>query len=53
MKPAIGVVGVGNMGGAMAARLLEQDWPVRVCDIAIAHKFWSPKRTGKSPLRYR
>ncbi|HEX9718883.1 MAG TPA: NAD(P)-dependent oxidoreductase [Ramlibacter sp.] len=33
MKPAIGVVGVGNMGGAMAARLLEQDWPVRVCDI--------------------
>ena len=33
MKPAVGVVGVGNMGGAMAARLLELGWPVQVCDI--------------------
>jgi putative dehydrogenase len=33
MNPAIGVVGVGNMGGAMAAHLLEQGWPVQVCDI--------------------
>ena len=29
----VAMVGVGNMGGAMAARLLEQGWPVRVCDI--------------------
>lgn len=32
MEP-VGIVGVGNMGGAMAARLLEQGWPVRVFDI--------------------
>ena len=36
MKPTIGVVGVGNMGGAMAAHLLEQGWPVQVCDIDAA-----------------
>lgn len=36
MKPAIGVVGAGNMGGAMAAHLLEQGWPVQVCDIDAA-----------------
>jgi 3-hydroxyisobutyrate dehydrogenase len=29
----VGIVGVGNMGGGMAARLLEQGWPVRVHDI--------------------
>jgi putative dehydrogenase len=28
----VGIVGVGNMGGAMAAHLLEQGWPVRVHD---------------------
>jgi L-threonate 2-dehydrogenase len=33
MSPAVGIVGVGNMGGAMAARLLEQGWTVRVHDI--------------------
>jgi len=36
MKPAIGMVGVGNMGGAMAAHLLEQGWTVQVCDIEAA-----------------
>jgi L-threonate 2-dehydrogenase len=36
MKPTISVVGIGNMGGAMAAHLLEQGWPVRVCDIDAA-----------------
>jgi L-threonate 2-dehydrogenase len=36
MKPTIGMVGVGNMGGAMAAHLLEQRWPVQVCDIDAA-----------------
>ena len=29
----VGIVGVGNMGGAMAARLIEAGWPVHVCDI--------------------
>ena len=29
----VGIVGVGNMGGAMAARLMEAGWPVQVCDI--------------------
>jgi putative dehydrogenase len=30
---SVAIVGAGNMGGAMAARLLEQGWLVRVCDI--------------------
>ncbi|MBC7471476.1 MAG: NAD(P)-dependent oxidoreductase [Ramlibacter sp.] len=34
--PAVGIVGVGNMGGAMAARLLEAGWPMQVCDIDAA-----------------
>ncbi len=29
----VAIIGVGNMGGAMAARLLDQGWPVHVCDI--------------------
>ena len=29
----VAVVGVGNMGGAMAANLLSQGWPVHVCDV--------------------
>jgi putative dehydrogenase len=29
----VGIVGVGNMGGGMAARLLEQGWAVRVHDV--------------------
>ena len=33
MQGALGIVGVGNMGGAMAAHLLEQGWSVRVCDL--------------------
>jgi L-threonate 2-dehydrogenase len=33
MKTTVGVAGVGNMGGALAAHLLEQGWPVQVCDI--------------------
>jgi 3-hydroxyisobutyrate dehydrogenase len=32
MKP-VAIIGVGNMGGAMARRLLDQGWPVRVHDI--------------------
>lgn len=33
MHGTVGVVGVGNMGGAMAARLLEQGWRVQVRDL--------------------
>ena len=29
----VGIIGVGNMGGAMAGNLLAQGWPVHVCDI--------------------
>jgi L-threonate 2-dehydrogenase len=32
----VAIVGVGNMGGGMAARLLEQGWRVHVCDIDAA-----------------
>jgi len=31
-----GIVGVGNMGGGMAARLLERGWRVRACDLVAA-----------------
>jgi putative dehydrogenase len=30
---AVGIVGVGNMGGAMAAHLLQQGWRVAACDL--------------------
>ena len=33
----VGIIGVGNMGGGMAKRLLSQGWAVDVCDID-AHK---------------
>ena len=33
MRGPVAAVGVGNMGAAMAARLLSQGWPVRVCDL--------------------
>lgn len=36
MPDRVGIVGVGNMGGAMAARLLEQGGAVQVCDIDLA-----------------
>jgi L-threonate 2-dehydrogenase len=29
----VGIIGVGNMGGAMAANLLAHSWSVHVCDI--------------------
>lgn len=31
--PPVGVIGAGNMGGAMVERLREAGWPVTVCDI--------------------
>lgn len=37
MSPGpVGIVGVGNMGGGMAARLLAQGWAVQVCDLDLA-----------------
>lgn len=33
MTYPIGIIGVGNMGGAMAANLLSKAWPVHICDI--------------------
>jgi L-threonate 2-dehydrogenase len=30
---SVGIIGVGNMGGAIAANLLAHGWPVHVCDI--------------------
>lgn len=36
-KTAVGVIGVGNMGGGMAANLLSQGWPVHVHDIDDEH----------------
>ncbi|MDP3167101.1 MAG: NAD(P)-dependent oxidoreductase, partial [Hydrogenophaga sp.] len=32
-RPAVSIIGVGNMGGAMAANLLDRGWAVQVCDI--------------------
>lgn len=32
-EQGVGIIGVGNMGGAMARRLLSLGWTVRVCDI--------------------
>ena len=47
MKSTVGIVGVGNMGGAMAAHLLEQGWPVQVCDLDAAKvrglQHWAPR----------
>ena len=37
MPQSVGIIGVGNMGGGMAKRLLSQGWAVHVCDID-AHK---------------
>lgn len=30
--PSVAIIGVGNMGAAMAANLLGRGWPVQVCD---------------------
>lgn len=33
VQGSVAIIGVGNMGGGMARRLLSLGWPVRVCDI--------------------
>ena len=44
MREIVGLVGVGNMGGAMAARLLESGWSVQVTDIDAARSGAAAKR---------
>lgn len=36
MGKSVGIVGVGNMGGGMAARLLGRGWAVQACDLVPA-----------------
>ena len=36
MNRPVSIIGVGNMGGGMAGRLLELGWPLQVCDIDAA-----------------
>jgi 3-hydroxyisobutyrate dehydrogenase len=36
MDKLVGIVGVGNMGGGMAARLLDRGWAVQACDLVDA-----------------
>jgi putative dehydrogenase len=35
-RGTVGIVGVGNMGGGMAGRLLERGWQVQACDLDAA-----------------
>lgn len=45
MGKTVGIVGVGNMGGGMAARLLACGWQVRACDL-VADKVDALVRVG-------
>jgi 3-hydroxyisobutyrate dehydrogenase len=45
----IGIVGVGNMGGGMARRLLDTGWAVRTCDL-VPEKVESLRRAGAEPV---
>jgi len=45
----VGIVGVGNMGGGMARRLLDTGWAVRACDLDSA-KIESLRRAGAEPV---
>jgi L-threonate 2-dehydrogenase len=47
MSATIGIVGVGNMGGGMAARLLERGWRVQACDL-VEEKVQALVREGAS-----
>ncbi|KQT08907.1 NAD(P)-dependent oxidoreductase [Ramlibacter sp. Leaf400] len=44
----VGIVGVGNMGGGMAGRLLEQGWAVRACDL-VAGRVEALRQAGATP----
>jgi 3-hydroxyisobutyrate dehydrogenase len=45
----IGIVGVGNMGGGMARRLLDLGWAVRACDL-VPEKLETLRRAGAVPV---
>jgi len=45
----VGIVGVGNMGGGMARRLLDTGWAVRACDLD-SEKVESLRRAGAEPV---
>lgn len=45
------VIGVGNMGGGMAANLLDKGWDVRVCDVDAA-KIEAMARLGAAALAH-
>jgi putative dehydrogenase len=45
MAGTVGIVGVGNMGGGMAARLLACGWQVQACDL-VAAKVQALQRQG-------
>ncbi len=44
----VALIGVGNMGAAMAANLLDRGWPVHVCD-RIAARSWALAASGATP----
>lgn len=48
MRRDVGIVGVGNMGGGMAARLLDLGWSVRVRDL-VAGKVEAMQAMGAVP----
>ena len=48
MGSTVGIVGVGNMGGGMARRLLARGWRVRACDL-VADKVEALVRLGAAP----
>ncbi|MES2386345.1 MAG: NAD(P)-dependent oxidoreductase [Pseudomonadota bacterium] len=48
-KKSVAIIGAGNMGGAMAANLLDRGWAVQVCDIDAA-KVADLEREGASAL---
>ncbi|MDP2032070.1 MAG: NAD(P)-dependent oxidoreductase [Polaromonas sp.] len=48
-KKSVAIIGAGNMGGAMAANLLDRGWAVQVCDIDAA-KVADLERKGASAL---
>ena len=50
MKPVIGIVGLGIMGGAMAEALLSASYKVIGFDVAKAPRLACKKRVGESLL---
>ncbi len=48
---AVAIIGVGNMGGAMALNLLARGWPVTVCDIdPVKTQYFAEKNANVSAM---